>query len=83
MSSKYNKPDLQKLIDEGKTLSEIGKIYGVSRQRMFQVFNRLGLVTKENQQKQNMRRALDLAIDTLTNKYQDSDTVKQIQSLIK
>jgi len=48
---KYIKTELYELIDAGKTLDQIGRHYGVTRQRMYQVFQALGIPTLEQRRK--------------------------------
>lgn len=48
---KYVKADLIALANSGKSLKQIADRFGVSRQRMYQVFNALGIPTLEQQRK--------------------------------
>ena len=52
---KYNKEEIQSYIDQGWTLDKIGKHYGVTRQRMYQVFSILGLNTLVRRKKNIVR----------------------------
>lgn len=56
---KYQREELQVLIDAGKSLKEIGYRYGVTRQRMYQVFNALNIPTLEKRRKCIVRDELD------------------------
>lgn len=53
--TKYDKEEIQSLIDQGWTLDRIGHKYGVSRQRMYQVFTLFGLNTLSRQRKNTVR----------------------------
>lgn len=51
---KYVKADLQKLANTGKTMEQVGHIFGVSRQRMYQIYNALGISTPERRRKSQL-----------------------------
>lgn len=53
--SKYVKSELQSLSDSGRTLEQIGFKYGVTRQRMYQIFNALGINTPERTRKSQLQ----------------------------
>lgn len=42
---------LKELCSEGRTLKEIGRIYGVSRQRLYQVLTKYGIETPQKKKK--------------------------------
>lgn len=50
---KYEKNDLILMLQNGRTLEEIGFIYGVSRQRIYQVLTKFGISTPEKIRKRN------------------------------
>lgn len=49
--TQYNKKEIELLLSNGKSMADIGYIYGVSRQRIYQVIEYLGLDTPERSRK--------------------------------
>jgi len=48
---RYVKADLVRMVENGRTLSEIGYVYGVSRQRIYQLLSAFGIKTPEKRRK--------------------------------
>ena len=58
MKTKWEKevPLITEMVDKGVTLQDIGDIYGVSKQRMYQVLNQFNIPTLERQRSRMMKK---------------------------
>ena len=50
-AKQYSKTELQALTDSGKTLKQIAVQFGVTKQRIYQIFQSLGIATPEKRRK--------------------------------
>ena len=53
---RYVRADLVRMVENGRTLSEIGYVYGVSRQRIYQLLSAFDIKTPEKRRKRQTHR---------------------------